>query len=602
MLSIVFPMAAYAQTAQDGPARVLVLYENDPTLPAAMEIAQGIRASLLETGPPKLELFSDYMDTIRFEGAAHLAVLTRYLQEKYRDVRFDVVMATGPGALKFALSHREIFGEKTPIVFGAVTDTSAEGMALPPDVKGIVSHFDVRKTMDLAITLQPDARQIVVMTGSADFDKRWQVSTREALADSYAGVRVSYLSGLSIDGFKAAAAKLASNTIVLIPTLFEDANGRRFVPREAVEMVVKSSNAPIYAVYSSYLGTGVVGGFVGTFHEVGIEMGSLTSDILRGDLSAPQTRQVKDGPLVDWRQIVRWGIDPKRIPDNAEIQNREPSAWDRYRVEIVAAAIVFLILVSTIVILFFQHRRRLRLEADLKLERLELAYLSRSTQLGELSGALAHELNQPLTSILANAEAGSRLLDIEPVDLPEMREIMKDIVFDNKRAATVITQLRRLLLKGETTLERMDLNHAVATTISLARSELLARQTHVDVMLDMPAVPVLANLPQLQQVILNLVLNAADAMAHLPPNRREIAVQTRKRQNGICELTVTDRGKGVSAEQRVEIFKPFVSTKQASLGLGLSICRSIAKAHGGTLRFDEDFVGGARAIFTLHSA
>ncbi|WP_438752323.1 sensor histidine kinase [Pararhizobium sp. O133] len=276
--------------------------------------------------------------------------------------------------------------------------------------------------------------------------------------------------------------------------------------------------------------------------------------------------------------------------------------WQEYWLEITLTLIVVVLQTATIVALVLQEQRRRRLQAELALERLELAYLSRTAQMGALSGALAHELNQPLTSILANAEAGRRLLDIEPMDLRELRDIMDDIILDNRRAATVISQLRRLMLRGETSLEPMDLNQAVTTTLGLARSELLARQTGVDVMLDMPDVPVRANLPQLQQVILNLLLNAADAMAHLPPAMREIAIRTRKRDNGVCELTVADRGMGVSPDRRAEVFKPFVSTKKASLGLGLAICRSIAQAHGGTLVFDENFDEGARAIFTLPSA
>ncbi len=123
----------------------------------------------------------------------------------------------------------------------------------------------------------------------------------------------------------------------------------------------------------------------------------------------------------------------------------------------------------------------------------------------------------------------------------------------------------------------------------------------MDLILDMPDVCVQGNLTQLQQVILNLLLNATDAMAHLPPSQREIAIQTRKREGGLCELTVTDRGVGIAPERRSEVFKPFNSTKKSSLGLGLAICRTIVQAHGGTLQFDENFDEGARAILTLPS-
>lgn len=600
-LILLCPVHSAAETQSDSLNRVLILYENESTLTAAVDVAQGLRASMHETMPGQLEIYSEYLDVVRFPDPSHRARLADFLTHKYDHMRFDVITTVGPGALAFALEHRTAFASNTPIVFGGVTDSSLRKTPLPADAKGVVSHFDVRKTMDLAMTLQPDATQIVVMTGSAAFDSSWRETAHETLADSYSGVRVKYVSGLTIDGFMKAAGELPRNSILLILTVFEDANGRKFIPMEAAELIAGKSSAPAYAVYSSYLGTGVVGGYVGTFNAIGMEMGKLASQIAKGDLSAPQASFVADGPLIDWRQIMRWGIDPDSIPKDATIQNRELSAWETYRVEIIATLIIFLMLASTIAALLIQHRRRLKLEAELALERLELTYLSRTAQLGELSGALAHELNQPLTSILSNAEAGRLLLDIEPIDHQELRDILNDIVLDDKRAATVITQLRRLMLRGDTSLERLDLNQAVTTTLALARSELLARQTQVDVMLDMPDVPVRANLPQLQQVILNLVLNATDAMAHLSPNKREIAIQTRRRQNGSCELTITDRGDGVSAEKRLEIFKPFVSTKKASLGLGLAICRSIAQAHGGTLQFDENFDKGARVVFTLPS-
>jgi len=216
-----------------------------------------------------------------------------------------------------------------------------------------------------------------------------------------------------------------------------------------------------------------------------------------------------------------------------------------------------------------------------------------------LSGAFAHELNQPLTSILANAEAGARLLQHVPPDTEELKDILGDIVEEDKRAAGVIAQLRQLMVKGETKLDPMDLNEAVAATIALARSELVARQTKWDFDREPQDLPVRGNLVQLQQVILNLILNSTDAMSQLAPSERRIAIATRKRHDGFRELAVSDRGPGLSPEMRAEAFKPFVSTKAKGLGLGLAICRSIALAHGGTLKFDEHKTDGARVILVL---
>ena len=254
---------------------------------------------------------------------------------------------------------------------------------------------------------------------------------------------------------------------------------------------------------------------------------------------------------------------------------------------------------ATIAALVVQERRRRRIAEELAVERLELAHLSRTSQLGALSGALAHELNQPLASILANAEAGSRLLEAAPPDLKELSDILADIADDDRRAAGIITQLRRLMVKGGTELERLDLNQIVAATVTLARSELIARQTRVEFRQGQPEVIVRGNLPQLQQVVLNLMLNAAEAMAELPAAERRIVVETRVREDGFREVAVADRGRGLWPKSQADAFKPFVSTKPNGLGFGLSICRSIAQAHGGTLAFDERAGEGARIVLTL---
>jgi C4-dicarboxylate-specific signal transduction histidine kinase len=332
---------------------------------------------------------------------------------------------------------------------------------------------------------------------------------------------------------------------------------------------------------------------------MGQDMVRLTDQFLAGAPSTPQIIRSDGGPLVDWRQMRRWRIDTARLPQGTELRFYEPTAWERYRTLILAAAAVVLLQTATIVALILQGRRRRRTEQELTLERLELAHLSRRTQLGELSGAFAHELNQPLTSILANAEAGARLLRKDPPDTRELKDILGDIVEEDKRAAGVIAQLRQLMVKGEVKLDPIDLNEAVTATIALARSELVARQTKCEFDREQPYLPVRGNLVQLEQVILNLILNAIDAMSDLAPSERHIAIATRKRDDGSRELAISDRGRGLSPEMRANAFKPFVSTKAKGLGMGLAICRSIASAHGGTLKFDEHKTDGARVILLL---
>jgi signal transduction histidine kinase len=600
--SLVFPGTAISVEKGDLHLRkqVLIVYENESTLPATAQIAEGIHQGLNAGLPAGFEVYSEYLDAVRFPAPDALRRLGANLAAKYADVPLDVVMPVGPLALRFVLDNRGGIAPGAPLIFGGISeDDRINNPGLFPGLSGVVSYFDVRKTIDLARRLQPEAKRAVVITGSAEFDHRWESSARDILGAYHSDLDVEYLTGLTLEEFKDRVRRLTPDVILLILTVFEDAAGKKFVPREVASQIAAASGAPAYAVYSSYIGMGLLGGYVETFESIGRDMAKLAGERLANPDSPPKILRSSGAPLVDWRQMKRWSIDVARLPEGAQVQFYEPTAWERYRPEIVGALAVVALQTATIVALIIQARWRRRTQQELALERLELAHLSRRTQLGELSGAFAHELNQPLTSILANAEAGAELLVREPLDTNELKEILRDIVEEDKRAAGVIAQLRQLMIKGEAKLDPMDLNDAVTATMALARGEMVARQTRLDFSREHSELSVRGNLVQLQQLILNLVMNSADAMSNMAPSERRIAIATRKRDDGFRELAVSDRGPGLSTELKEKVFNPFVSTKPKGLGLGLAICRSIALSHGGTLKFDDHINDGARVVLAL---
>jgi PAS domain S-box-containing protein len=237
---------------------------------------------------------------------------------------------------------------------------------------------------------------------------------------------------------------------------------------------------------------------------------------------------------------------------------------------------------------------RKQAETDARDHRQQLAHLGRAAVLGQLSGALAHELNQPLTSIRGNAEAGLRLLANGVHDMTEFREILQDIVQDDERAAQVIQRLRGLLHKGEIQAQPLDLNAIVQQVLEFARSDLISRNVSVEISFEPRVAHVRADRVQMQQVLLNLVINACEAMAGLPPHERKLRITTfAKFDGGRMDLTVQDIGCGIAADDLERIFEPFVTTKKEGLGLGLAICRSIVHAHGGHLWADNVQEGGA---------
>jgi len=238
--------------------------------------------------------------------------------------------------------------------------------------------------------------------------------------------------------------------------------------------------------------------------------------------------------------------------------------------------------------------RHARMEEKLALQqqRGELAHLGRVASMSELSGSLAHELNQPLTAILSNAQAAQRFMAEDPPDLAEVRDILTDIVQEDRRAGEVIRRMRGMLKKGETVLEVLQLDALAEEVLAMIRSDIVARNVSVTTELQPGLPPVHGDRIQFQQVILNLIVNACDAMTDTPDADRVLTV-TASAAEGVVALTVRDRGHGLEAGAEERIFAPFYTTKTGGLGMGLAICRSILTAHAGRLAAHNHPDGGA---------
>ena len=234
-------------------------------------------------------------------------------------------------------------------------------------------------------------------------------------------------------------------------------------------------------------------------------------------------------------------------------------------------------------------RRQAFLDANQRRE--ELAHLSRVVMLGELSGSLAHEINQPLGIILSNAQAAQHLLNQDQPDIAELREILADIISEDRRAGEVITRLRVLLRRGEVTLQPVNVNECIEEVLRLVRSDLVDRGVEVSRNLRTGLPSVVSDRVQLQQVLLNLVRNACDAMESNAPRDRRLLL-TSKLLGDEVRILVLDRGAGLPEDVET-LFKPFYTTKAHGLGMGLAISRALISAHGGRLWAEPDETRGA---------
>lgn len=516
---------------------------------------------------------------------------------------------------------------------------------------------------------------------------------------------------------------LSKDTIVFTPGYFIDGAGHVGTPRQSLELIGPASAAPVYGPLDTFLGAGILGGYIAPYEDQARHAGTIVARLLNG--AAPTEiapSSVPNVPMVDWRQLRRWGIDERLLPADTVVRFREPTAWDKYWREISIGIAILVFQAGLIAALLIEGRSRRRMataleegqkrmnlaaaagrlsmfvwdvspdpisptthprrrvskpnehpiafanvlemthpadrehlgravrkalatgeEFDIEYrvrlpdgdarwtaargraekgnrqrmlgvavditarklaelrateDRTALRHLTRVSMLGQLSASIAHQLNQPLAAILGNAEAARKMLTRERVDHVELRAICDDIVTEDNRAADVIHRLRALYKRGELKMEPLDLNELIRESLDLLRAELLLR--HVTPRTDLaPALAVVdGERVQLQQVLLNLVLNAADAMSAIKAEHRSLAIRT-EATGADVRLSVVDNGSGIAEADLRNVFDAFWSTKPDGMGIGLAICRSIVAAHHGSITASNNAEGGATFCVTL---
>ena len=699
--------------AAEPPARnILVLFSNEAELPANQLFLKGLHEVLAQDASARNITHTEFLDLVQFPGREHQDQLAALIKKKYAATHLDVVVVAASQALDFISNYRDEIAPGIPIVFAAVSRDDLQHRKLPSSTSGIISRWDIVRTLELARALEPNARNIVFATGASSFDRLWEAEGREKLRSYESTFSVTYLTGLTLAETIDRLQKLPRDTIILTPVFFEGGDGTKYIPRDALQKMAASAGAPTFVTYDPMVGLGPVGGYMDTFDEIGKEAGRLALRLFKGEKAdaIPPFEGDTHRFIVDWRALQRWGLSEAALPPGTDIRFRQPSAWEQYKFEIILILVALLLQSLAILKLAIEARRRRAAERDARAsrdrmdlasgavnlglwdwdlktgtiwatsvcrrmfgltddeeltrqafsrtildedrsrvgseidaailerrpfeteyrvslptnelrwiatkgsprndggaepshmvgvvldvtqrkkaeleaeqQRQDLAHLTRVSVLGALSGAVAHELNQPLTAILTNAQAATRMLAQGGADTDEIRQILEDIIQDDKRAGDVIKHLRALLKKGKSLTQKMSVNELVSESLSIAHSDLILRAvaTSTEFAQDLPAVD--GDPIQLQQVLLNLIVNACEAMSSRPNGDRLLFVKTAWNGDGHIRISVSDTGDGVPADGVEKLFEPFYTTKTLGLGLGLPICRSIVMAHGGRL-------------------
>lgn len=590
--------------AQNPPApRILFLFANDHRIPAAITLSEAARSRLDERLGDVI-IHSDFLDLQRFPTEADQQRVTRFLTEKYAGTRIDAVIAFGPQSLAFIADHWQQGVPSSRILYCAVGSDMAASIQNRMNVAGTANEFDYGRVMEMARRLQPRAKKAVVIIGSSNFDRLQEQRVHQQLAPYAGQIEIEYWSGLWLSDVLERVTRLPRDTILFLGTFRAEPSGEAVVPNEVGRRIVETATAPTYSVYDTQMGNGLVATYGASFEDDGTAVADLTADLLQGKDAGPPPirREIPKAYRVDARQLERWDLSRSALPSGAVMMFEPPSIWDEHRLLVLAAIGVMLAQSAMLAALLWQRRQRQRAEEEAALQRQEVAHLTRVSTLGELSGAIAHEINQPLSAILSNAHAALDILASGPRDHAELRAIIEDIIRDDNRAAEVIVRLRKLLKKERAVSEAVDVNAVVLATAHLLAREMGARKVTLALQLgeDLPAIE--GDAVQIQQVVLNLLMNAMDAVLAAGPERRIVTVSTAL-QGGMLGIEVRDDGPGLDAIDRA--FEPFYTTKQHGLGLGLAVCRTIVEAHGGVLELENDLSQGgavARAAFPATAA
>jgi PAS domain S-box-containing protein len=882
---------------------ILVLYSLQNILPVQEEVDQGLRTALQTNNRHPVEINIEFLDLDRFPESAYLDELLSLLRRKYAHRRPDVVIPVFHPAVNFLQKYGEVIFPDVPMVFTAELKQFLPNLTMKPNMTGVYAEPAITGNLKLALALKPRTRQVVVVGGTSRLDRIHLSWVREAFAPFANQVEFTYLTDLPIEEIQERVAHLPPHTIIFFATLARDGKGREFPSRDAVNLLAKAANAPIFGFWDTLLGEGIVGGSLISFQEQGRLAGELAVRILNGEKAENLPLVLARNPLLfDGRQLQRWGISEDRLPRGSLVRYREQSLWELYggwiigflgllglqsvfigallvnrakrrraeqgleerlrfeevlsdlsaafinfsgdqanqkidtclnevlkslkidRISVmefsedgkqfktrhfstasgipgislyipteklpwfsqnlargetlmyshlpedlpaeashekefcrqeglksiislplqVAGSVLGVINFSTmrenvdwsrypvprlgLVAEIFanalgrqraseslqEHEQSYRIVADFTYDweywenpdgslryvspacerisgrpaeeflahpqlfreiivpedrkiwddhqkeirqasaphelqfrllrpdggirwiehacqpvygsrgqflgfrasnrditprkntelqeqqhREELAHVMRVATLGELTASLAHEFNQPLNAVLNNAQAALRFLNREQPDFAEVDAALQDIARDGKRASAVIQRLRSFLKPGVMHPEAVDINDVMQEAVSLVQNELLSRRIamHLDLAPDLP--PVRGDRIQLQQVVLNLLLNAMEALKQSATAAPEIHLRTEQGSQDYITVSLKDNGTGLSADELEKIFEPFWTSKAEGLGLGLSISRSIISAHGGRLWATPNSDTGVTFLFTL---
>src|SRR6478609_746651 len=586
---LLLPRPVAAQPAQRS---VLVLDQSSAGLPFNTAVTSAIRSTINAGTKSPISFYSEHLDANRFFGPEYENEFVQFLKAKYREKHIDVVIVVGASALDFIARRRDQLWPSVPVVFAAIDEATMSRRTLPNNVTGATMQLALQDMVKVARIVMPNLKAVAIVGDPLERQTFYRHFADEIPAVA-AQVEIVNLMDLPLAELAKRLAVLPDNTAVLYTGIYFTSEGVSYVPAELTSQIAQWANRPVVVTASSYLNKGAIGGYIVQSNPIGQQAGRMALRLLAGEgASDIPVTNVPSQLTFEWPALQRWKISESRLPPGSEILFREPPMWERYWWEIALTITIIMVQAVFITVLLREHRRRQFAEVQSRQRMAELAHVNRFATAGELTASIAHEINQPLGSILTNAETADAILNSPSPDTAELKSIVKDILQDDRRASEVIRRMRSLLKKVPFELKNLDLNDVVRETIEFLSALAIARKVELVSLITPDALPILGDRIQLQQVILNLVVNGIDAMRDTPGEHRIISIRTSRVENS-ARLSVSDRGSGIPEGKLKEVFMPFFTSKAEGMGMGLSIARTIIEAHHGLISAENRDHGGA---------
>jgi signal transduction histidine kinase len=577
------------------PKKILFLQSYGQNFETWRVWSREINNELSRQSPWPLDIQEHSLVTARDGGDNAEAKFVEYLGVLYAQRPPDLIVALGAPAARFVQQHRKDLYPTTPMLLAAIEVRRVDQSMLSEQdaVVGVRKNYVV--LFENILRLLPETKAIAIIIGNSPNERFWAGEQQRILGPLLADrVELIFYNGRPFEAILKEVASLPPHSAIFYEQLAVDGAGAVYGDKEPLKRIYEVANAPIFSLDETYLNGEIVGGPMWSPTEGAGPTAAVAVRMLGGekgsDIKVPPIEF--STPKYDWRQLQRWNISESRLPPGSEILFREPTAWQRYSWQIASIVAVILIQAGLISVLLREHRRRQLAEVQARQRMAELAHVNRFSTAGELTASIAHEINQPLGSILTNAETANAILKSPTPDIAELKDIVNDILQDDRRASEVIRRMRSLLTKAPFELKRLDLNDVARETVEFLSTLAIARKVELTSFIAPNALPILGDRIQLQQVILNLVVNGIDAMKDTPGENRIISIRTSRVANS-AELSVSDRGPGIPEDKLKEIFEPFFTSKAEGMGMGLSIAHTIIEAHHGLIWAKNRDHGGA---------